>query len=60
MVDQHPALFNSNLKETKELLPRYAIDNLFVSDKFKKAFPDFKVTTYEEGIKAILNDYDIS
>ncbi|WP_425390128.1 hypothetical protein [Ekhidna sp.] len=53
-------MFNSNLKETKELLPRYAIDNLFVSDKFKKAFPDFKVTTYEEGIKAILNDYDIS
>ncbi|WP_424963102.1 NAD-dependent epimerase/dehydratase family protein [Ekhidna sp.] len=54
------ALFNTNLKETKELLPRYAIDNLFISDKFKKVFPDFKVTTYKEGIKAILDDYVIS
>lgn len=53
------ALFNSNLKETKELLPRYAIDNIFDSTKFKKRFPDFKVTSYKEGIKAILDDYGI-
>lgn len=33
------------------------IDNIFDSSKFKKRFPEFKVTTYEEGIKAILNAY---
>lgn len=53
------SLSNANLKETKELLPRYAMDNIFVSDKFKRAFPDFKITSYEEGIKAILQDYGI-
>ena len=53
------ALFNSNLKETKELLPRYAIDNIFDSTKFKQKFPTFKVTSYEEGLNAIIEDYDI-
>lgn len=53
------ALFNNNLKETKELLPRYAIDNIFDSSKFKRRFPEFKVTDYEEGIKKIIRDYNI-
>lgn len=48
------SLFNSNLRETKELLPRYAIDNIFESNKFKRRFPEFKVTSYKEGIKEIL------
>jgi hypothetical protein len=30
------------------------VDNLFVSDKFKKAFPHFKITTFEEGIRQVL------
>jgi hypothetical protein len=30
--------FNHNLKETQELLPRYAIDNIFKSSKFKTRF----------------------
>ncbi|MFD1255927.1 NAD-dependent epimerase/dehydratase family protein [Mucilaginibacter terrae] len=53
------ALFSAFLRETKELLPRYAIDNVFDSSKFKKRFPDFNVTTYQEGIRIILNNYKI-
>ncbi len=53
------ALFNSNAKETLELLPRYEIDNIFDSQKFKQRFPDFKVTSYQEGIAAILKDFEI-
>ncbi len=47
------ALFVKQLKELQELLPRYGEDNIFDSSKFKKRFPDFKVTTYQEGIEAI-------
>lgn len=47
-------LFNKQLKEVQELLPRYKYDNIFISDKFKKRFPDFKVTTYQEGIIHIM------
>ncbi len=50
------ALFNKNVKETQELLPRYEIDNVFESSKFKKRFPNFKVTTYAEGIASILKE----
>jgi nucleoside-diphosphate-sugar epimerase len=52
-------LFNKNAKETQELLPRYSIDNIFKSSKFKTRFPDFLVTSYSEGIKVILADYNI-
>ena len=44
---------NKTIAETEELLPRYKDDNLFISDKFKTRFPDFKVTTYREGLAAI-------
>ena len=50
------SLFNSNIKETLELLPRYNIDNIFDSSKFKSRFPKFKVTTYQEGIREILKE----
>lgn len=53
------SFINGNIKETLELLPRYEIDNIFDSSKFKKRFPDFKVTTYQEGIAEILKDYGI-
>lgn len=53
------ALFNANIKETQELLPRYSIDNIFDSTKFKNRFPDFKVTTYQEGIRQIIDDYKL-
>ena len=48
------SIFNTSAKEMMEMLPRYAHDNLFVSDKFKNRFPDFQVTTYDEGFKIIL------
>lgn len=47
------SLFNSKAKELLELLPRYQVDNIFVSDKFKTKFPDFKITTFENGIAQI-------
>ena len=53
------SLFDNNAKETLELLPRYAIDNLFDSSKFKKRFPEFKVTSYTDGIATILADFGI-
>ena len=48
------SLFNKQAKELLELLPRYKYDNIFVTDKFKKRFPEFKITTYNEGIKKML------
>nr|MDJ0647015.1 NAD-dependent dehydratase [Flavobacteriaceae bacterium] len=53
------ALFNRNIKETQELLPRYAIDNIFDSSKFKSRFPEFQITSYREGIKEIINDFSL-
>ncbi|KAF2325802.1 NAD-dependent epimerase/dehydratase family protein [Flavobacterium daemonense] len=50
------ALFNKRLKELQELLPRYKYDNLFDDSKFRKRFPDFKITTYKEGIEQIKNE----
>lgn len=55
-VFQLVSLFSEQTKELKELLPRYKCDNIFVSDKFKKAFPEFKVTTYQEGVASIINE----
>lgn len=49
------SLFNKQAKELLELLPRYKYDNIFVSDKFKKRFPEFKITSYQEGIKKMIN-----
>lgn len=46
-------IFSSQVREIRELLPRYAQDNLFDSTKFKRRFPEFKVTTYREGLALI-------
>lgn len=51
-------LFNKQAKELQELLPRYEVDNIFISEKFKKRFPDFKVTTYQEGIRLIKHEQE--
>jgi nucleoside-diphosphate-sugar epimerase len=53
------SFFSENIKETKELLPRYTIDNIFDSSNFKNRFPDFKVTSYQEGIRIIIDNFDI-
>lgn len=54
------SLFNNMVRETQELFPRYQIDNIFDSSKFKTRFPEFKVTTYSEGIASIIEDYEIT
>lgn len=46
-------LFSKPAREIRELLPRYECDNLFDSSKFKHRFPDFAVTTYQQGIREI-------
>jgi len=46
-------LFSRQVREIRELLPRYEQDNLFDSSKFKRRFPEFKVTTYREGLGLI-------
>lgn len=53
------SIFNQNIRETQELLPRYKIDNIFDSSKFKNRFPDFKITSYQRGISNIIKDYKI-
>lgn len=50
------ARLNKTIRETEELLPRYTDENLFVSDKFKARFPDFMVTTYQEGLTRIYTE----
>lgn len=54
------SLFNKTIKETQELLPRYAIDNIFDASKFKARFPNFRITSYQEGIRKVLEDYKIT
>lgn len=50
------SIFSTQAMELQELLPRYKYDNIFISDKFKKRFPNFKFTTYQEGITKIINE----
>ncbi|MFT4100099.1 MAG: NAD-dependent epimerase/dehydratase family protein [Burkholderiaceae bacterium] len=47
------SLFSPQVREIRELLPRYARDNLFDSSKFKQRFPAFRVTAYREGLDLI-------
>lgn len=44
---------SKEVREIKELLPRYAVDNIFDSSKFKTRFPNFKVTSYQQGLELI-------
>lgn len=46
-------IFSRQVREIRELLPRYEQDNLFDSSKFKRRFPELKVTTYREGLDLI-------
>lgn len=57
---ENQAISNAGMKEALELLPRYEIENLFDSSKFTARFPDFKVTSYKEGIRIILNSLNIA
>lgn len=46
-------LFSKQVREIRELLPRYAQDSLFDSTRFKRRFPRFAVTSYREGLALI-------
>lgn len=48
--------FSQRIRDAGELLPRYGQDNIFVSDKFKKRFPEFKVTSIRKGLAAIQSE----
>ena len=47
---------NPRVREIEELLPRYGTDCIFDSSKFKQCFPDFRVTTYVDGIHKIIDE----
>ena len=47
-------IFIGVLRESKEMLYQNENDYLFSSDKFETAFPLFRVTTYDEGIREIV------
>lgn len=46
-------IFSPQVREIRELLPRYEQDNLFDSSKFKRRFPAFQTTSYRAGVQAI-------
>ncbi|MEN2412229.1 NAD-dependent epimerase/dehydratase family protein [Flavobacterium mesophilum] len=50
------SFFNKRLKELQELLPRYEHNNVFDDSKFRARFPNFKVTSYQQGIEEIKNE----
>ncbi|QHN42303.1 NAD-dependent epimerase/dehydratase family protein [Candidatus Mycosynbacter amalyticus] len=50
-------VFNPQLREAQELLSRYARNNIFVSTKFTKRFPEFRITTYRDGIAQLLRPH---
>ncbi|WP_454806804.1 SDR family oxidoreductase [Paraburkholderia fungorum] len=50
-------LFSKQVRELRELLPRYEQDNLFDSTKFKRRFPEFAVATYLEGLELIRKEW---
>ncbi len=50
-------LFSKEVQEIRELLPRYAQDNLFDSTKFKRRFPEFEVTPYCKGVDLIRREW---
>lgn len=54
------AILNSRLKELQELLPRYEHNNIFDDSKFRKHFPDFRPTSFIQGIKQIKNEQETS
>lgn len=49
-------LFNPTLRDAAELLPRYAADNIFVSEAFQQRFPDFAITRFRQGLEAIRDE----
>jgi nucleoside-diphosphate-sugar epimerase len=49
--------FDYNIASAVEMLYQNEVDYLFSSEKFEKAFPDFYITTFREGIEATAASY---
>jgi len=54
------AVFSKRVRELQELLPRYAHDNIFDVSKFRKRFPEFRITTFKEGIEQIKAEQELA
>lgn len=46
-------IVSARAREIRELLPRYRYDNRFDSTKFAERFPEFRTTSYREGLATI-------
>jgi len=51
------SLFISPLKEAGEMLYQFDHEYIMSFEKFKKHFPDFNVTTYEQGIREMIKSF---
>ncbi|MGJ0203680.1 NAD-dependent epimerase/dehydratase family protein [Leucobacter sp. gxy201] len=51
-------LFSPQAREIRELLPRYAHDNVFDATKFRTRFPDFAATPIREGLAMIRSELE--
>lgn len=49
-------VFSRTARDAAELLPRYEVNNFFVSDQFKQRFPQFPVTRLRQGLTAIRDE----
>ena len=53
-------LFSAQVRELRELLPRYEHHNRFSSSKFTSRFPEFTVTSPRDGLAIICHEADSS
>lgn len=51
--------FNDIVKENEEMLYQNEFDYKFSSEKFRKAYPDFPITSYEDGFRATAERYKL-
>ena len=52
-------LFSPQVRELRELLPRYEHHNRFDSTKFRARFPEFAVTSYRDGLTIIRREAEV-
>lgn len=51
------SIFVGTLNEVREMLYQFDDEYVMSFEKFQKHFPDFKVTSYEEGVKGMINSF---
>lgn len=51
------ALFIPMLKEAGEMAYQFNSDYVMSFDKFKRQFPEFKVTPYAQGIREMIRNF---